>query len=109
MSDKIRVDLAPEQLQAVIPLVAERVTATDERDTPLEQAERILDLALLEWERRTDDELSEARHEIKRLRSAAARALERVQVEDCGEAEMILSQVVNLDASPVGPSSEGTG
>lgn len=39
--------------------------------------------------------------EIKRLRSAAARALERVQVEDCGEAEMILSQVVNLDASPV--------
>lgn len=39
--------------------------------------------------------------EIKRLRSAAARALERVQVEDCGEAEMILGQVVNLDASPV--------
>lgn len=34
---------------------------------------------------------------IKRLRSAAARALERAQVGDAMEAEMILEQVVRLD------------
>jgi hypothetical protein len=34
-----------------------------------------------------------------RLLSAAARALERVQVEDSGEAEHILSQVVELDGT----------
>lgn len=37
----------------------------------------------------------------QRLLSAAARALERVEVGDAGEAEMILSQVVKLDGTYV--------
>lgn len=50
MTDEIRLDLTPEQLQAVVTVVGERVSATGEEGTPLEQAERELDLALLEWE-----------------------------------------------------------
>lgn len=46
---------------------------------------------------------NELEAEVTRLRSAAARALERTQVDDSGEATMILEQVVNLDGSPVAP------
>lgn len=41
------------------------------------------------------------RHEIERLRKVMAAALERVEVDDCGEAEAILSAEVALDGSPV--------
>lgn len=54
------------------------------------------------------ERLAEALAEIARLRSAAARALERTQVCDgssgaCDEAATILEQVVNLDGTPVLP------
>lgn len=53
---------------------------------------------------------NELEAEVTRLRSAAARALERTQVCDglsgaCEEASDILSQVVELDGSPVPPST----
>lgn len=57
MADKIKVELTPEQLQAVNDLVGERVSEVEraegtanQRDTPLWQAERELDGALMAWE-----------------------------------------------------------
>jgi len=46
--------------------------------------------------------------EILRLRSVAAAALERTQVDDSGEATMLLAQVVRLDGGPVNPVFEIT-
>lgn len=46
----IRIDLTEEQLRAVLTVIGERVSETRETDTPLELAERELDLALLKHE-----------------------------------------------------------
>ena len=51
----------------------------------------------------------ELQAEIKRLRFGIARALERTQVDDPGEATIILEQYVNLDGSPTDSPQEGTG
>ena len=48
----MRLDLSAEQITAVLSVVAERVSATSEEGTPLEQAERELDAALLAHERK---------------------------------------------------------
>ena len=44
-----------------------------------------------------------AAEEVRRLRRVMAAALERVQVEDCAEAEHILSLEVNLDGTRYQP------
>ena len=52
----IRVDLTPEQLQAVLHEVGIAVSRTDEdRSDPLWQAERELDSALLKYEQEHSD------------------------------------------------------
>jgi len=54
MSDKIRVDLTHEQLEAVLHEVAQAVNRLpaemNPADEPLYQAERELDGALMQWE-----------------------------------------------------------
>lgn len=56
------------------------------------------------WEIKAFDAPSyNAADEVLRLRHVMAAALERVQVEDCAEAEHILSLEVNLDGTPVRP------
>lgn len=89
-------------LQAVVPSIVER--HEDREDGKRRRGwEDELNAAwgLVNEARRERDE---ARSEVERLRSAAARALERTQVCDgtsgaCQEAEMILGQVVNLDGT----------
>lgn len=46
----VRVDLTPDQLRAVVAVVGAKVSETGEEHTPLEQAERALDSALLRHE-----------------------------------------------------------
>lgn len=55
----IRLDLTTEQLRAVVDVVGKRVSETNEQDTPLEQAERVLDSALLADEARHEDMAAE--------------------------------------------------
>lgn len=52
---KLRVDLTEEELRAVLSLVAARVSLTGEERTPLERAERELDLVMLQYEQRVRD------------------------------------------------------
>lgn len=53
--EKIRIELAEDELRAVLDVIAERISATNENDTPLFRAEREFDSALLareddDWE-----------------------------------------------------------
>lgn len=66
----IRIDLTEEQLRAVLAVIGERVSETRETDTPLEQAERELDLSLLQHE------LSEEIHPRGRGKGQRVRDLE---------------------------------
>jgi hypothetical protein len=50
----IRIDLTEEQLRAALDVIGERVSATNERGTPLFMAERELDSALLAHENETE-------------------------------------------------------
>lgn len=73
-------------------------TTTDSRSSVFLRADRVVDHPVpFEPEPGVD----ELRDQNERLLSAEARALERVQVDDSGEATMILEAVVELDGAYV--------
>jgi hypothetical protein len=82
---KIRIDLTEDQLRAALDVIGERVSATNESDTPLFRAERALDSALLAYENATELDWVDRIYANRRQDRAEAQERMQAQKEDAPE------------------------